>query len=122
MIRFLAVLAEANNHDMFSIGIVVAGFGYGAITSCWETTIQDFVGARKWPKLHSTLETLTGCLLTSFVVGISFVIGTEGGLQLVMFIMGVTLFGITILWTVLVAVSIYVTKVRSMRLGKRWLR
>lgn len=106
---------------MVSIGIVVAGFGYGAITSSWETTIQDYLGARKWPKLHSTLETLSGCLLTAFVVGIAFVVDTEGGLQFVVFILGFFFLGITIVWTVVIAVSIYLMKVRSIRLGRRWL-
>lgn len=106
---------------MFSIGIVIAGFGYGAISSCWETTIQDFVGPRKWPKIHSTLETISGCILTGFVVGLSFIIDTKNGLQLVMFIMAITLATITFIWFLIVIVSLYKDNVRSSRLAKRWL-
>lgn len=117
---FFTVLAEANNHDFFSIGCVVAGIGYGAITSCWETSVQDFVGTRKWPKLHSTLETLSSTLLTLFVVVLCFLIGDEGGLQRCMFIVGVVLAVITVIWSIIAIVAIYVTKVRSLKLGRSW--
>lgn len=115
----IAVLAEARNHDYFSIGCVVAGIGYGAITSCWETSVQDFVGARKWPKIHSTLETISSTLLTVFVVGLCILIGTDGGLQHCMFILGVIYAVITFVWTMIALFAIYVTKVRSLNLG-RW--
>ncbi|KAF9405131.1 hypothetical protein HW555_013999, partial [Spodoptera exigua] len=84
-------LAGADNHDSFSIGCVIAGFGYGAVSCCWETAVQDFVGARKWPKLHSPLETISGTLLAVFVVGISFIVDKERGLQTAMFILAITL-------------------------------
>ncbi|CAK1551951.1 unnamed protein product [Leptosia nina] len=113
------VLAADNNHDSYSIGCVIAGFGYGAVTSCWEGTVQDYVGARKWPKVHSALETLSATLLAVFVAGISFVVEKENGLKLVMFILGITLAVITILWVVIGAVSIYLTKVKSLRLHKK---
>ncbi|XP_028163776.1 uncharacterized protein LOC114355244 isoform X1 [Ostrinia furnacalis] len=112
------VLAEANNHDYYSIGCVVAGIGYGAITSCWETSVQDFVGARKWPKFHSTLETLSSTILTLFVVGLCFIVEQEGGLQRSMFVLGVILAAITFVWCIIAAVAIYVTKVRSLIRGR----
>ncbi|KAI5641167.1 chitin binding peritrophin-A domain-containing protein [Phthorimaea operculella] len=84
----LTLLAEAKNHDTFSFGCVIAGFGYGAITSCWETAVQEFVGARKWPKLHSTLETLSVSLLAGIILGLSFVIKQASDLQFCMFIVG----------------------------------
>lgn len=115
------LLAEAHNHDTFSIGCVVAGFGYGAITSCCETAIQDFVGARKWPKIHSTLETLSAVLFGVFSLGSSFLFSEEGGLQFALFILGVLLSVVTFVWIILALVSIYITKVRSARLGRRWL-
>lgn len=118
---FVSVLAEADNHDIFSIGVVIAGFGYGAITSCWETTVQHFVGPRKWSKLHSTLETVSGSMLALFVVGISFIVENYKGLQLVMFVLGIVLFGITGLWILLLIASMIITKVRAVRLGKNWL-
>lgn len=118
---YFAVLAEATDHDTISIGCVVAGFGYGAVSTCWETTIQDYVGARKWPKIHSPLETLSAVALTVFVIGISFIVDQEGGLQKSIFILGIVLGIITVLWTILAAVAIYVAKFRSIRLGRRWI-
>ncbi|KAL4714447.1 hypothetical protein ACJJTC_017742 [Scirpophaga incertulas] len=115
------VLSIAENHDIFSIGCVVAGVGYGAITSCWETSVQDFVGARKWPKIHSTLETLSSILLAVFVLSISFIIDEEEGLQRAMMIITIILALITIVWTGLAVVSIYITNVRSLRLDRRCL-
>lgn len=117
----VSVLAKADNHDMFSIGVVISGFGYGAITSCWETTVQEFVGPRKWPKIQSSLETVSGCLLGLFFVGISFIVENEKGLQQVMFIQGIVLLGITTIWIVLVVVSMCVSKIRAVRLGKNFL-
>ncbi|CAH0397570.1 unnamed protein product [Chilo suppressalis] len=114
------VMAVASNHDSFSIGCVVAGLSYGAITSCWETSAQDFVGARKWPKFHSTLETLSSTLLVLFVFGISYVVDGEGGLQTSMFILGVTLSVITFVWLIIALVSLYLTKVRSLTMGRPW--
>ncbi|KAM3967944.1 uncharacterized protein ACR2FA_003943 [Aphomia sociella] len=114
------LLAEAKNHDLLSIGCVIAGLGYGAVSSCWETAVQDFVGLRKWPKFHSTMETLSGMLLCGFCLGISFLVDHEGGLQLTLFILSGILAGITVIWTILAMVSLYLTKVRSLRLGRRW--
>ncbi|XP_049888134.1 uncharacterized protein LOC126382362 [Pectinophora gossypiella] len=113
------ILAEARNHDMFSIGCVVAGLGYGAITSCWETAIQDFVGARKWPKLHSPLETLSASLLAVFVLGLSFGIKQTNDLQYPMFILGIVLSVVTFIWTILSVISIYVNHVRNWNCGPR---
>lgn len=117
---FVAVLAVADNHDSFSIGCVIAGFGYGAISCCWETAVQDFVGARKWPKLHSPLETISGTLLAVFVVGISFIVDQERGLQLAMFILAIILSVITFVWLIIAIAYIYITKLKSVRLNKRW--
>ncbi|XP_053600079.1 uncharacterized protein LOC128669343 [Plodia interpunctella] len=114
------VLSIATNHDLFSIGCVVGGLGYGALTSCWETAVQDFVGLRKWPKFHSALETLSGTLLFVFWVGLSFVVDQDGGVQYAMFIQSSILAGITLVWVILAAVSLYFTKVRSLRFGRRW--
>lgn len=114
------VLAVADNHDSFSIGCVIAGFGYGAISCCWETAVQDFVGARKWPKLHSPLETISGILLAVFVVGISFIVDQERGLQYAMFILAIILSIITIVWFIIAIAYIYITKLKSIRLNKRW--
>lgn len=100
---------------------MISGFGYGAITSCWETTVQDFVGPRKWPKIQSTLETVSGSLLVIFFVGICFVVENEKGLQEVMFILGIVLLGITTIWLFLVIVSMCVSKIRAVRLGRNWL-
>ncbi|XP_047545967.1 uncharacterized protein LOC125077898 [Vanessa atalanta] len=107
------VLAEARNHDSFAIGCVAAGFGYGAVTSCWETAAQDFVGARKWPKIHSTLETLSAILQALFVVGLLVVLRQESGLQFSMLILGVILAVCTFIWSIIAIVSIYKSKVRS---------
>ncbi|KAJ0179473.1 hypothetical protein K1T71_005185 [Dendrolimus kikuchii] len=115
------VLAEATSHDTISIGCVVAGFGYGAISTCWETTVQDYVGARKWSKIHSPLETLSSCVLTVFVIGISFIVDQKDGLQKTIFILASVLGIITVLWAVIAAIAIYVTKLRSIRLGRRWI-
>ncbi|XP_075972243.1 uncharacterized protein LOC142974033 isoform X2 [Anticarsia gemmatalis] len=115
------VLAEADNHDSFSIGCVIAGFGYGAISCCWETAVQDFVGARKWPKLHSPLETISGLIITVFVIGISFIVDQDRGLQLAMFILAIILSIITVIWLVIALIYFYITKLRNRRLGKRWL-
>lgn len=106
---------------MFAIGCVVGGLGFGAITSCWEAAVQDFLGARKWPKLHSTLETLSSIVLASFVATISFMVNQNGDLQYPMFILGIILAVITIVWMILAAVALYFTKVRSFRSGRRWL-
>ncbi|KAF9822826.1 hypothetical protein SFRURICE_000895 [Spodoptera frugiperda] len=112
------VLAEADNHDSFSIGCVIAGFGYGAVSCCWETAVQDFVGARKWPKLHSPLETISGALLAVFVVGISFIVDEERGLQTAMFILAITLSVISFIWLIISICYIYMTKLKSIRIGK----
>ncbi|XP_072942154.1 uncharacterized protein [Epargyreus clarus] len=114
------VLGEANNHDLLSIGCVVAGLGYGAVSSCSETAVQDFIGARKWPKIHSPLEILSAVLLVLFMTGLSF-LTTQGGLQYLMLILAVTLSIVTLVWIIIAAVSIYTTKVRSLRLGRNWL-
>ncbi|KAG6450724.1 uncharacterized protein LOC115443940 isoform X2 [Manduca sexta] len=113
------LLAEAHNHDTFSIGCVVAGFGYGAISSCWETAVQDFVGARKWPKIHSTLETLSATMFAIFVLGICFTVKGSEDLQFTIFILAIILSVISVVWLILSAIAIYTTKVRSMRLGRR---
>ncbi|PZC82518.1 hypothetical protein B5X24_HaOG210267 [Helicoverpa armigera] len=115
------VLADADNHDSFSIGCVIAGFGYGAISCCWETAVQDFVGARKWPKLHSPLETISGTLLAVFVFGISFIVDHERGLQFAMFILAIILSIISFLWLIIAVTYIYRTKLKSVRIGKRWM-
>ncbi|XP_045492193.1 uncharacterized protein LOC123691708 [Colias croceus] len=115
------VLAADNNHDSYSIGCVIAGFGFGAVASSWETAVQDFVGARKWPKIHSTLETLSACLMTVFVVGLSFTIEKANGPQFVMFILGILLASATFVWFIIAAVSIYLTNIRTMRLGRKCL-
>lgn len=117
---FFTVLAEAKNHDVFSIGCVVAGLGYGAITSCWEAAVQEFVGARKWPKLHSALETLSATLLAIFVLGQSFLINYTGDVQYSMFVLGIMMSIATFIWMILAAVAIYVTKVSSFRFGSRF--
>ncbi|XP_034825132.1 uncharacterized protein [Maniola hyperantus] len=114
------VLAEANNHDSFAIGCVVAGFGYGAITSCWESTVQEFLGARKWPKLHSTIETLSATLLAILVVGLSFVVEQDNGLQFIMFILGLLTAVVSFIWIIIAGVSIYKTKVRTLSLRRKW--
>ncbi|CAK1578574.1 unnamed protein product [Parnassius mnemosyne] len=115
------VFAETNNHDTFAIGCVISGFGYGAVTSCCDTAIQDFVGARKWPKVHSTLETLSASLLALFVTGLSLVMGQEGGFNYSMFIMGIIMLAITIVWSILATIALYETKLRYIRPGRRWL-
>lgn len=117
---FFSVLAEANNHDSFAIGCVIAGFGYGAITSCWESTVQEFIGARKWPKLHSTIETLSVALLVIFVVGLSFVVEQDNGLQFIMFTLGILTAVVSFLWIIIAGVSIYKTKVRTLSLRRKW--
>ncbi|XP_013134817.1 PREDICTED: uncharacterized protein LOC106100497 [Papilio polytes] len=109
------VFAETNNHDSFAIGCVISGLGYGAVTSCCETAVQDFVGARKWPKFQSTLETLSASLLSLFVVGLSFIVGQEHGYQYSMFIIGIVLSAVTILWLVLALISLYDTKLKYLR-------
>ncbi|CAH2237244.1 jg11213 [Pararge aegeria aegeria] len=114
------VLAEANNHDSFAIGCVIAGFGYGAITSCWESTVQEFVGARKWPKLHSTIETVSATLLVVLVVGLSFVVGKDNGLQFAMFILGLITAVVSFIWIIITGVSIYKTKVRTLSFKRKW--
>ncbi|XP_023938207.2 uncharacterized protein LOC112045999 [Bicyclus anynana] len=114
------VLAEANNHDSFAIGCVIAGFGYGAVTSCWESTVQEFIGARKWPKLHSTIETVSATLLVIFVVGISFVVQEDNGLQFSMFILGIITAVVSFVWIVISGVSIYRTKVRTLSFKRKW--
>ncbi|XP_013185819.2 uncharacterized protein LOC106131303 isoform X2 [Amyelois transitella] len=113
------ILSIATNHDLFSIGCVIAGLGYGALTSCWETAAQDFVGLRKWPKFHSALETLSGTLLFLFWVGLSFLVDREGGVQYAMFIQSSILVGITVIWVILAAISLYFTKLRSLGCGQR---
>ncbi|CAH0759353.1 unnamed protein product [Diatraea saccharalis] len=115
------LLAEANTHDSFSIACVVAGMGYGAVSSCWETSAQDFVGTRKWPKFHSTLETLSSTLLVIFVFGLSYVVDSENGLQTSMFILGIILAIITFVWLVISLVSLYFTKMRSLKFGRPWM-
>ncbi|XP_059061949.1 uncharacterized protein LOC131854804 [Achroia grisella] len=113
------LLAAADNHDLLSIACVIGGFGYGAITSCWETTVQDFVGLRKWPKIHSTMETLSGILLFVFCLCILFLVDQENGPKSALLILSVVLAGITVIWTILAAVSLYMTKVRSLWPGTR---
>lgn len=115
------VLAEADNHNSFSIGCVIAGFGYGAISCCWETAVQDFVGARKWPKFHSPLETISGLVLTIFVIGISFIVDNEKGLQQSMSILAIILSIITLVWLAIVLIYLYITKMKNMRFSKRWI-
>lgn len=115
-----SVLADADSHDSFAIGCVIAGFGYGAVTSCWEATVQEFVGARKWPKLHSTIETVSATLLVIFVTGISFVVGQDNGLQFAMFILGLVTAAVSFIWIIIAGVSIYRTKVRTLSLKRKW--
>ncbi|KPJ01859.1 Monocarboxylate transporter 9 [Papilio xuthus] len=109
------VFAQTNNHDSFAIGCVISGLGYGAVTSCCETAVQDFVGARKWPKFHSTLETFSATLLTIFVVCLSFIVGQEHGYQNSMFIIGIVLSAVTFLWLVLAIIALYDTKLKYLR-------
>ncbi|CAG9563259.1 unnamed protein product [Danaus chrysippus] len=68
------VFLRAENLDLFSIGYVVAGFGYGIIISSWEKTAHELVGTRKWAKIHSTLETLSASLIALFCVGLFYLI------------------------------------------------
>lgn len=82
--------------------------------------MQDFVGARKWPKLHSPLETISGTLLTGFVVGISFIVDQDRGLQLAMYILAIILSIISFVWLTIGIAYIYMTKLKSVRLNKRW--
>ncbi|XP_047989083.1 uncharacterized protein LOC125228531 isoform X1 [Leguminivora glycinivorella] len=101
------VLAASDSHDAFSIGCVVAGLGFGAISSCWEGAVQDFVGARKWPKLRSTLETLSALLLVTFFVLVCLFTDMETNLQQYLFILGIIISVVTLVWIVIAAVSIY---------------
>ncbi|XP_045521452.1 uncharacterized protein LOC123712415 [Pieris brassicae] len=110
------LLAADNNHDSYSIGCIVAGFGFGAVTSCWEGAIQDYVGARKWPKLHSALETISAFMLAVFLLALVFLIDVEKGLKLVMFILGIIFAVITMVWFAIACVAIYFTKVRTISL------
>ncbi|XP_041973134.1 uncharacterized protein LOC121728877 [Aricia agestis] len=114
------VLSEANTHDTFSIGCVIAGFGFGAITSSWETAAQEYVGAHKWSKVHSTLETLSAVLLGLLTTGLSFVVEREGGIQFAMYIQGLIMSVITFVWLVIAAISIYTAKVRNINLKLNW--
>lgn len=116
------MLAEASSYDSFSIGCVIAGFGYGVITSCWETTAQDFVGARNWPKIHSTLETVSAVLQALFVVGLIFVLQKEdrSGLQFSMFILGIIIAMCTFVWFVITSVYFYKSKVKSFSFRRKW--
>ncbi|XP_068627845.1 uncharacterized protein [Battus philenor] len=114
------VFSETNSHDSFAIGCVVSGLGFGAVASCCDTAVQDFVGARKWAKIQSTLETLSASLLTLFVVGLSFVISREGGFQYSMFLIGIVMSVITIVWLILAAVALYDTKLKYLRLKWPW--
>lgn len=116
------MLAEASSYDSFSIGCVIAGFGYGAITSCWETTAQEFVGARNWPKIHSTLETVSAVLQALFVVGLIFVLQKEdrSGLQFSMFILGVIIAMCTFVWFVITSLYFYKSKVKSFSFRRKW--
>ncbi|XP_026765199.2 uncharacterized protein LOC113523424 [Galleria mellonella] len=113
------LLARAKTYDLLSIGCVIGGFGFGAISSCWETAVQDFVGMRKWPKVNSTMETCSGILLFVFYLGILFLVDEEDGLQCALLILSAVLTGVTFMWTILAVVSLYLTKVRSLRPGRR---
>ncbi|XP_032511997.2 uncharacterized protein LOC116766295 isoform X1 [Danaus plexippus] len=115
------VFLRAENLDLFSIGYVVAGFGYGIITSSWEKTAHELVGTRKWAKIHSTLETLSAALIALFCVGLSFVIGRDNGLQMSLLIIGVTMSAISLIWAIIVMVCLYKTKVKSYGLKRKWL-
>lgn len=116
------VIAEANTHDAFSIGCVVAGLGFGALSSCWEIAAQDFVGAHKWTKIHSTLETLSAICAASFVFGLSFLVPLEdSGDKHFIFILGLALSTVSVIWLIIAVVSIYVAKMRSFRLKQNWL-
>ncbi|XP_061728443.1 uncharacterized protein LOC133533468 isoform X2 [Cydia pomonella] len=106
------VLAASSTHDMFSVGCVVAGLGFGAISSCWEGAVQDFVGVRKWPKLRSTLETLSAVLIVTLFVFVCLFTDMESNLQLYLFILGITLSVVTLIWTIIAAVSIYNTTIK----------
>lgn len=107
------MIAEARDHDIFAIGCVVAGVGYGAISSCWETAVQDFVGGRKWPKLHSALETLSASLLAVFICGLSILIKHGYDCQYAMLVLGILLAVVTLVWTIIAMLSIYFTNSRS---------
>ncbi|CAB3228575.1 unnamed protein product, partial [Arctia plantaginis] len=113
------LLSRADNHDSFSIGCVIAGLGYGAISCCWESTVQDFVGARKWPKLHSPLETISGLSLAIFVIGISFIVDQPQGLQFALFILAILLSITTFVWLIVAVFYVYTTKVKKIKMGKR---
>lgn len=106
------VLAASSTHDMFSVGCVVAGLGFGAISSCWEGAVQDFVGVRKWPKLRSTLETLSAVLIVTLFVSVCLFTDMESNLQLYLFILGIILSVVTLIWTIIAAVSIYNTTIK----------
>lgn len=113
------MIAEANDHDIFAIGCVVAGIGYGAISSCWETAVQDFVGVRKWPKFHSALETLSASLLAIFVCGLSMLIKQGYDFQYAMFVLGILLAIVTLVWIIIAMLSIYITNSKSFSCGIR---
>ncbi|XP_026326566.1 uncharacterized protein LOC113235171 isoform X2 [Hyposmocoma kahamanoa] len=107
------MIAEARDHDVFAIGCVVSGIGYGAISSCWETAVQDFVGVRKWPKVHSALETLSASFLAVFVCGLSILIKYGYDFQYAMFVLGILLAVVTLVWTIIAILSIYITNSKS---------
>lgn len=114
----LFLVSKSNSHDSFSVGCIVAGFGFGAITSCWETTVQDFVGARKWPKVNSTLDTLSGTLLVIFVTCMSFIAPESKNIQLWFLVLGCILATATITWCIIAIIVLIGASVKKIKFTK----
>lgn len=112
-------MSESKNHDSFSVGCTVAGFGFGAITSCWESTAQDFVGPRKWSKVHSTLETLSATLLVLFVISMLTLSQNVEDLQTWFVVLGYILGSVTMVWFIIAAVMLYNTKLKNITVPRK---
>lgn len=114
------MVSQSNSHDSFSVGCIVAGFGFGAVTYCYETTIQHFVGVRKWPKIQSTLETLTGMFLAVFVICLSYLSPKDKNIQTWYVILGCVQISIFVVWLIIAIVMFIKTTMKKVQLGKRW--
>lgn len=116
------MIAEAGSHDTFSIGCIVAGLGFGAISSCWETAAKDFMGAHKWTKVQSALETLSGICAAAFVSGLLFLCPLDDGVEkYYIFILGIVLSIVALVWLIIAVMTSNVAKMRSFRLKNNYL-